>query len=120
MPAPITERTESPAYRWYVLAALTLTSLFSVADRLVLSILIEDIKAEFTLSDSELGLLTGVAFSLFYVIFGFPIRAANNDQKPTAAPHTIVITLHSVKAAATMFLRVARSARRAKGKPKIT
>ena len=87
MPDPITEigipeagatetgttgRAESPAYRWYVLAVLTLTSLFSVADRLVLSILIEDIKAEFTLSDSQLGLLTGVAFSLFYVIFGFP------------------------------------------------
>jgi predicted MFS family arabinose efflux permease len=59
-------------YRWYVLGTLTLTSLFSVADRLVLSILLEDIKAEFALSDAELGLLTGIAFSLCYVLFGFP------------------------------------------------
>lgn len=76
MPAPTTDKPdgagEHPVYRWYVLAALTVTSLFSVADRLVLSILLEDIKRAFTFSDSQLGLLTGVAFSLFYVAFGFP------------------------------------------------
>ena len=72
-PAPITEdRTGSGAYRWYVLALLTLTSTFSVADRLVFGILVEDIKAEFALSDFELGLLGGLAFSIIYVIAGFP------------------------------------------------
>ncbi|MEE4316246.1 MAG: MFS transporter [Erythrobacter sp.] len=60
------------AYRWYVLALLTLTSAFSVADRLVFGILVEDIKAEFSLSDFELGLLGGAAFSLVYVLAGFP------------------------------------------------
>lgn len=60
------------AYRWYVLALLTLTSAFSVADRLVFGILVEDIKAEFQLSDFQLGLLGGAAFSLVYVIAGFP------------------------------------------------
>ena len=59
-------------YRWYVLGLLTLTSLFSVADRLVFSILTQDIKGEFNLSDLELGLLGGVAFSVIYVIAGFP------------------------------------------------
>jgi predicted MFS family arabinose efflux permease len=72
---PITEgpTTEaSGAYRWYVLALLTLTSAFSVADRLVFGILVEDIKAEFQLSDLQMGLLGGLAFSLVYVIAGFP------------------------------------------------
>jgi MFS family permease len=60
------------SYRWYVLGLLTVTSLFSVADRLVFSILTQDIKAEFDLTDLELGLLGGVAFSIIYVIAGFP------------------------------------------------
>lgn len=59
-------------YRWYVLGLLTLTSAFSVADRLVFSILLEDIKAEFSLSDTELGLIGGAAFSVIYVLAGFP------------------------------------------------
>ena len=68
---PITEGA-SGTYRWYVLGLLTLTSAFSVADRLVFGILVEDIKAEFALSDFELGLLGGAAFSLVYVLAGFP------------------------------------------------
>jgi predicted MFS family arabinose efflux permease len=59
-------------YRWYVLALLTLTSAFSVADRLVFAILIEDIKAEFAFTDFEIGLLGGAAFSIVYVLAGFP------------------------------------------------
>ncbi|MDC8753919.1 MFS transporter [Erythrobacter sp. sf7] len=71
-PAPTTKADPPGAYRWYVLALLTLTSAFSVADRLVFGILVEDIKAEFALSDFELGLLGGAAFSLVYVLAGFP------------------------------------------------
>lgn len=73
-PARTTEhQADKPgAYRWYVLALLTLTSAFSVADRLVFGILVQDIKAEFDLSDFQLGLLGGAAFSLVYVIAGFP------------------------------------------------
>lgn len=73
MPDPITETACKPgAYRWYVLGLLTLTSAFSVADRLVFSILVEDIKSAFALSDTELGLLGGAAFSVVYVLAGFP------------------------------------------------
>lgn len=68
---PTTGERPGP-YRWYVLALLTLTSAFSVADRLVFAILVEDIKAEFQFSDFEIGLLGGAAFSLVYVIAGFP------------------------------------------------
>ncbi|WP_296678905.1 MFS transporter [Novosphingobium sp.] len=64
--------SENPRYRYYVLAVLTLTLLLSVADRLVFSILIQDIKAEFAFSDTQLGLLGGVAFTATYIIAGFP------------------------------------------------
>ena len=71
-------------YRWYVLGLLTLTSAFSVADRLVFGILVEDIKAEFALSDFELGLLGGLAFSLVYVLAGFPAaRLADRSTRKT-------------------------------------
>lgn len=55
-----------------MVGVLVCTGIFSIAERLVLSILLEDIKAEFALSDIQPGLLTGLALSLFYVTFGFP------------------------------------------------
>lgn len=61
------------AYRYYVLGILTLTSMMSIADRLIMSILLEDIKAEFTMTDTQLGLLAGLAFTLFYAFLGIPI-----------------------------------------------
>ena len=73
MPDPITDpETKPSAYRWYVLGLLTVVSMFSIADRLVFSILLEDIKAEFDFSDFQIGLLGGLAFAATYVIVGFP------------------------------------------------
>lgn len=103
--APITEgpttATEAPggAYRWYVLGLLTLMSAFSVADRLVFGILVEDIKAEFLLSDFELGLLGGLAFSLVYVIAGFPAaRLADRSTRKNIA--AVAISFWSLMTAA--------------------
>lgn len=42
-------------------------------DRNIVSVLLEDIKAEFRVSDSMLGLLSGLAFALFYAALGVPI-----------------------------------------------
>ena len=81
---PITDGAKPGAYRWYVLGLLTLTSAFSVADRLVFSILMQDIKAAFTLSDTELGLIGGAAFSIIYVLVGFPAaRLADRSTRKT-------------------------------------
>lgn len=62
-----------PLYRYYVLAMLTIVYVFNFVDRQLLVILQEPIKAELNLSDTQLGLLTGFAFALFYVICGIPI-----------------------------------------------
>jgi predicted MFS family arabinose efflux permease len=51
---------------WYLAVLLALCHLLSFADRNLLALLVEPIKAELKLSDSLLGLLQGTAFALFY------------------------------------------------------
>jgi predicted MFS family arabinose efflux permease len=58
---------------WYTLAILTMVYVFNAVDRSVMSIVIEPVRHEFGLSDSQLGLLTGLAFGLTYAIAGIPI-----------------------------------------------
>lgn len=60
-------------YRCYVLAVLTVVYAFNFIDRQLLVILQEPVKADLGLSDTQLGLLTGFAFAVFYVICGIPI-----------------------------------------------
>lgn len=62
-----------PAYAYYVLGVLVLGYLVNVMDRAVLAVLLESIKREFTLSDAQLGLLSGLSFALFYATLGIPI-----------------------------------------------
>ena len=59
--------------RWYVLSMLTLVYSLSIADRFVMSTLIEPIKADLHLSDSAIGFLTGSALAFFYVTAGLPL-----------------------------------------------
>ena len=61
------------------LTLLLLAYTLSYSDRMILSILFPDIKAEFGLSDTQLGLLGGVSFALFYATVGLPI-ARMSDQ----------------------------------------
>ncbi|MBM0103410.1 MFS transporter [Steroidobacter sp. S1-65] len=63
----------SRGYRFYVLALLTLVFIINFVDRQVLSVLIEPIKRELQLTDTQLGLLSGLAFALFYVTAGVPV-----------------------------------------------
>jgi MFS family permease len=63
----------SAGYKNYVLALLVVVYVFNFVDRTILSILLEPIKAEFDLSDTQLGFLSGLAFALFYTFMGIPI-----------------------------------------------
>ena len=60
-------------YRQFVLAVITVGGMLNIADRLILSILLEDIKHAFALSDTQIGLITGFAFTVLYVVCGLPI-----------------------------------------------
>jgi MFS family permease len=65
-PAPL-------AYRSYVLMVLVLVYTFNFIDRQIVGILAVPIKSELHLSDSQLGLMGGLAFALFYTLLGIPI-----------------------------------------------
>jgi len=69
-------------YRGYVLLVLTGVYTFNFIDRQILVILQESIKTDLGLSDTQLGLLTGFAFALFYVTLGIPIaRLADRSNR---------------------------------------
>lgn len=59
--------------RIWTLALVTIVYTLNIADRFVLSALIEPIKAEFALSDGGVAFLTGTSLALFYVAAGLPL-----------------------------------------------
>lgn len=61
------------SYRYYALGILTLVYVFNFIDRQILIILQESIKEDLSLSDTQLGLLSGISFAVFYVTCGIPI-----------------------------------------------
>ncbi|MEL6675851.1 MAG: MFS transporter [Bacteroidota bacterium] len=77
-----TATTFTPRYRNYILFILTGMYVFSFIDRQILVILQESIKQELGLSDTQLGLMTGFTFAIFYVTFGIPIaRLADRKSR---------------------------------------
>ena len=72
----------SERYKWYVLVMLTIVGALSFFDRQLVVILQEPIKNELGLSDTQLGLLTGLAFAIFYCLVGIPIaRYADRNNR---------------------------------------
>lgn len=68
------QRSARPTgYAWLVVVALSAAYMMSMIDRFLLSITLEPIRAEYGLTDTQLGLLAGPAFGLFYAIFGLPL-----------------------------------------------
>jgi MFS family permease len=64
-----------PNYRKYALGILLVGYIINFVDRSILSLLLEPIKLELALSDSQLGFLGGLAFAVFYTFLGIPIAA---------------------------------------------
>lgn len=62
-----------PVYAWYVVAVLLLAYTLSFIDRMILSLLIGPIREALKISDTEVSLLVGLAFALFYTVLGFPL-----------------------------------------------
>ncbi len=73
LPAPAETPAISSRYRSYVLFALAVVGFMCAVDKVVISMFMEPIKKEFGLSDTELGLLTGLAFSAMGGIASVPL-----------------------------------------------
>ncbi|MDZ4729678.1 MAG: MFS transporter [Xanthomonadales bacterium] len=60
-------------YAWYVVSMLTVAYTFSFIDRQIINLLVDPIRQDLQLSDTQISLLQGMAFALFYTIMGIPI-----------------------------------------------
>jgi len=80
------------SYKWYLLGLLLLIQAFSSVDRLALGLLNQDIKLDLSLSDSEVGVLDGIAFALFYATVGIPMaRWADRGNRVTIVTCTTAL-----------------------------
>ena len=66
----------------YALFVLAVIYIFNYIDRQLMAILIEPVKAEFGISDTGIGLLSGVTFAVFYTLFGFPLGRLSDRIGP--------------------------------------
>lgn len=92
----------SLGYRSYVLAILVLVYIFNFMDRQIVAILAIPIKADLHLSDSQLGLMGGLAFALFYTLLGIPI-ARLADRVSRVGIMSVALALWSLMTAVCGF-----------------
>lgn len=71
--SPAPSMTKAIPGRAWVLAVLTMVYTFNHLDRQIIITVLEPIKADLLLSDTQLGLLTGLAFALVYATLGIPV-----------------------------------------------
>lgn len=78
--------------RRYLLVVLAALSVFNQLDRQLMAILLEPIRAEFSLSDIELGLLSGLAFAVLYAALSLPaaIWAVHHNRRDLIALSVVV------------------------------
>jgi MFS family permease len=72
-PAASAESRQSLRYAWYVVGVLTLAYVFSFIDRQIFSLLVGPLRRDLHISDTQISLLQGLSFALFYTFFGIPI-----------------------------------------------
>lgn len=88
----IPDKLRSKKYRTYVLGVLVVVYMFNFLDRQIVTILAEPIKNELGLSDTQIGLMTGLAFALFYTILGIPIaRLADRANRVNVITAALVV-----------------------------
>lgn len=90
---------ERSSYQWYIVIICMVAYILSFVDRQILSLMIEPIKADLMLSDTQFSLLQGLAFSLFYAFMGVPI-AALADKKSRVKIISVGIAFWSLATAA--------------------
>lgn len=82
---------------------------FNYVDRVAMGLLLQDIKVDLSLSDTQLGLLTGIAFASFYAVMGIPIaRWADRGNRVTIISVTVALWSIAVAlcGAATNFFQL--------------
>lgn len=82
----------SPRYTNYVVFLIFLVAVFNVCDRTIISVLVDDIKADIGLDDRQMGLVMGFAFSVTYLAAGIPLaRLADRLSRRTIISGALVV-----------------------------
>lgn len=82
----------SESYRYYVVWLLCGVYMINMMDRQLLAILVEPIRTEFGLTDTHMGLLTGLAFAAIYTVMGVPLaRLADRSSRVNLIAVSIVV-----------------------------
>src|SRR6185312_8222468 len=80
-PAPA--GSPSLARAWYSVGVLFAVYILSFVDRQMVNLLVDPIRADLHVSDTQVSLLQGFAFAVFYTFMGLPIAwAADNYRRP--------------------------------------
>lgn len=67
---------------WWALALLSAASFFNYLDRMVIAVLVEPMKRDLGLTDTQMGLVSGLAFALLYATAGLPLaRLADQGRR---------------------------------------
>jgi MFS family permease len=75
-------KSGGPRYAWYLVGVLCVAYTLSFVDRMILALLVEPIKRDLGISDTQVGLLHGFAFAIFYTTLGVPIaRLADRTDR---------------------------------------
>jgi MFS family permease len=102
--APAVEREAAATYAWYTVGVLTLLYTFSYVDRMILTLLFGPIKHDLGISDTQVSLLSGIAFAGIYAFLGIPI-ARLTDRGNRVAIITAGMLLWSTMTAACGLAR---------------
>jgi MFS family permease len=79
---PQPESYPDPAYAWFVVGMLTLAYVFSFIDRQILTLMVGPIQKDLEINDTQMGLLMGASFAVFYTFFGIPLgRLADTKSR---------------------------------------
>jgi len=89
----------NPNYSWYVVGVLMLAYTFSFIDRQILSLLVGPIRRDLAITDTQMSLLHGLAFAIFYTFLGLPIGRVV-DSRSRRKVIIIGITIWSLMTAA--------------------
>ncbi len=92
-------------YAWYALGVLIVAYTFSYLDRQALTLLVDPIRKSLDISDTQLSLLHGFAFAIFYTILGLPIGRLVDQHRRT----TIIAVGVAVWSIMTALCGLARS-----------
>ena len=77
---------------WYMVFVLMVFYVFSFIDRQIISLLVEPIKRDLQITDTQIGLLQGFSFALFYCFLGVPIGwlADRKNRKSIIAAGVVI------------------------------